>query len=131
VWCYDYLPEEDDFLGKLAGNEITSVSNKSFKGSLLSELRPNDKYPRSLIRARRVLHEPALYHGEGLVYKTAQSSGVGERIVMPLKDAGAQSSSIFGATEFKKLAEWKSSEMVTEVEDWFSLAGLVEAPASS
>jgi hypothetical protein len=123
------MPDEDDFIGKLAGHGIVGVSNKPFKGTRLSALRPDDKYPRSLIRARRVLHEPALYHGKGLVYMTANSHGVGERIVMPLQGQGAQSSGIFGAAEYKNIAAWKASEMEAEVEDWFSLAGVFTAPA--
>jgi hypothetical protein len=129
VWSYDYMPGEDDFIGKLAGHGIVGVSSQPFKGTRLSALRPDDKYPRSLIRARRVLHEPALYHGKGLVYMTADSRGVGERIVMPLQGQGALSSGIFGATEYKNIADWKVSEMAAEVEDWFSLAGVFTAPA--
>ena len=127
VWSYDYLPDEDDFVGKLAGHDITGVSSKPFKGTRLSALRPGDKYPRSLIRARRVLHEPALYHGKGLVYTTANSFGVGERVVMPLEGRGGQSSGIFGATQYKELADWKVSEMDAETENWFSLAGVFPA----
>jgi hypothetical protein len=129
VWSYDYLPDEDDFVGKLAGHGIAGVSSEPFKGTRLSALRPGDKYPRSLIRAKRVLHEPALYHGKGLVYMTANSPGVGERIVMPLQGRGTQSPGIFGATEYKNIAEWKASEMGAEVEEWFSLEGAFTAPA--
>ena len=88
VWCYDYDTARDDFIGRLAGGKITRLSDKPFKGARLSEIRPNDKYPRSLIRARRVVQEPALYRGQGLVYKNAESSGLGERVVMPLRQDG-------------------------------------------
>ena len=130
VWSYDYDTALDDFVGRLAGIEITGVSSKPFKGTRLSELRPDDKYPRSLIRARRVLHEPALYRGHGLVYRTGGNSGFGERIVMPLAAQGPHPAAIFGATEYKSLAEWlhNSSDVKGESEHWFSLAGLVDAP---
>jgi len=109
VWCYDYDIALDDFIGRLAGIEITEMSNKPFKGTRLSELRPTDKYPRSLIRARRVIQEPALYRGFGLVYKTQESRGFGERIVMPLIANNIHPAAIFGATEFKSVAEWARS----------------------
>jgi hypothetical protein len=126
VWCYDYDIVDDDFIGRLAGQKITGVSNKPFKGTRLSELRPNDKYPRSLIRARRVVQEPALYRGQGLVYKTAESFGLGERIVMPLRQDGNHPAGIFGATEYRSIAEWNSFPSNRgEDEQWFSLAGLV------
>jgi hypothetical protein len=125
VWCYDAVG--DDFIGRLAGHEIARLSDKPFKGARLSEIRPNDKYPRSLIRARRVIQEPALYRGLGLVYKTSDRVGVGERIVMPLRRDGNCPAGIFGATEFKSLAKWdsSSSNLHTEDELWFSLARLV------
>jgi len=133
VWCYDYDAGLDDFVGRLAGSEITGVSSKPFKGTRLSDLRPDDKYPRSLIRARRVLHEPALYRGHGLVYRTGGHSGFGERIVMPLAAQASHPPGIFGATEYKSLAEWllTSSDVKGESEDWFSLAGLAEAQAQA
>lgn len=129
VWCYDYDPAQDDFVGRLAGHEISGVSTKPFKGTRLSELRPNDKYPRSLIRAKRVVQEPALYRGYGIVYKTAERRGFGERIVMPLAASGTQPAAIFGATEFKSISEWALSSPDPHAEDekWFSLAGLVQA----
>jgi hypothetical protein len=127
VWCYDYDIVDDDFIGRLAGQKITGVSNKPFKGTRLSELRPNDKYPRSLIRARRVVQEPALYRGQGLVYKTAESFGLGERVVMPLRQDGNHPAGIFGATEYRSIAEWNSFPPNRgEDEQWFSLAGLVQ-----
>ncbi|HET7086574.1 MAG TPA: PAS domain-containing protein [Rhizomicrobium sp.] len=130
VWCYDYDPGLDDFVGRLAGYEITGVSNKPFKGTRLSELRPNDKYPRALIRAKRVVQEPALYRGHGIVYKTEERRGFGERIVMPLVASQSQPAGIFGATEYKSVSEWARSapDLNAEEEKWFSLAGLVDAP---
>src|SRR6185503_17637258 len=129
VWCYDYDHALDDFVGRLAGHEITGVSSKPFKGTRLSELRPNDKYPRALIRAKRVAQEPALYRGYGIVYRTAERRGFGERIVMPLAASATQPAAIFGATQFKSISEWAQSatDLNAEEENWFSLAGLVGA----
>jgi hypothetical protein len=129
VWCYDYDPVLDDFVGRLAGHEITGVSSKPFKGTRLSELRPNDKYPRALIRAKRVVQEPALYRGYGIVYRTAERRGFGERIVMPLAASASQPAAIFGATQFKSISEWAQSatDLNAEEENWFSLGGLLEA----
>ena len=130
VWCYDYDAALDDFVGRLAGVAITSLSKKPFKGARLSELRPNDKYPRSMIRAKRVLQEPALYRGYGLVYKTDGIGGIGERIVMPLRAAGNLPAAIFGATAFRSVIDWAHAPSIDDKEDeqWFSLAGSVEMP---
>jgi hypothetical protein len=130
VWCYDYDAAHDDFIGRLAGVAITGLMKKQFKGARLSEIRPSDKYPRSLERARRVLKEPALYRGYGLVYKTDDIGGIGERIVMPLRSSGSVPAGIFGATAFKSVIDWAHAPSVNDKEDeqWFSLAGLVEPP---
>ena len=130
IWCYDYDAAGDDFIGRLAGVAITGLMKKQFKGARLSEIRPSDKYPRSLERARRVLKEPALYRGYGLVYKTDDIGGLGERIVMPLRSSGSIPAGIFGATAFKSVVNWAEAPSVSDKEDeqWFSLAGLVEQP---
>jgi hypothetical protein len=124
VWCYDYDAQQDDFIGRLAGIEITGVSSKPFKGTRLSELRPKDVYPRSLMRAKRVVEEPAFYCGRGVVYKTAEQRGYGERIVMPLRADGNDPAGIFGASEYKSRLEWfrVSTDPNAEEEAWFSLA---------
>lgn len=124
VWCYDYDAQQDDFIGRLAGIEITGVSSKPFKGTRLSELRPKDVYPRSLMRAKRVVEEPAFYCGRGVVYKTAEQRGYGERIVMPLRTDGNDPPGIFGASEYKSRLEWfrVSTDPNAEEEAWFSLA---------
>jgi hypothetical protein len=124
VWCYDYDAERDDFIGRLAGVEITGVSAKPFKGTRLSDLRPRDVYPRSLMRAKRVVLEPAFYRGHGLVYKTAEQQGFGERIAMPLRADGNDPAGIFGASEYKSRSEWfrVSTDPNAEEEAWFSLA---------
>ena len=133
VWCYDYDAVLDDFIGRLAGVAITGLMKKQFKGARLSEIRPNDKYPRALERARRVLKEPALYRGHGLVYKTDDIGGIGERIVMPLRGAGTAPAGIFGATAFKSVIDWAHAPSVSDKEDetWVSLAGMVEMPEAA
>jgi hypothetical protein len=133
VWCYDYDVDTDDFIGRLAGNAIVGISGIQFKGSKLSRLRPVDRYPRSLDRARRILHEPALYRGLGLVYRSPESCGFGERISMPLAGDGRSPPGIFGATEFKSLAEWQKIGASTEGEEeaWFSLADCFNVTAAT
>jgi len=133
VWCYNYDVETDDFIGRIAGNAIIGISGIQFKGSKLSQLRPVDRYPRSLDRARRVLHEPALYRGLGLVYRSSESCGFGERISMPLAGDGQSQPGIFGAPEFKSLAEWQNIGPNTEGEEesWFSLAGCCNVAAAT
>lgn len=123
VWSYAYDAERDDFVGRLAGVAISGMSSGRFKGLWLSELRPPDMYPRSLARAQRIVKEPALYRGEGLVYKTADNFGYGERISLPVSTDGVTADGIFGATEYRSFADWDitSPPERTEIEHWFSV----------
>jgi hypothetical protein len=121
VWAYDYDPVTNDFIGRLAGNAITGMSNGRFKGVRLSELRPADRYPRSLARALRVIQEPALYMGKGLVYATAENFGYGERISLPLSNDATNGDGVLGATEFKNVMYWPDIVVEAEGEHWFGL----------
>ena len=122
IWYYDYDRSSGDFVGRLAGSDITQMSNKPFKGAKLSELRLTDKYPRSLTRAKRVISEPSLYRGYGVVYRSDERLAVGERIVMPMAAKGTNPAGIFGATAFKSMSEWASAlHPEEEQETWFSL----------
>lgn len=123
VWSYTYDESRDDFVGRLAGQSILAMSSGQFKGLWLSEIRPPDKYPRSLARARRIVKEPALYRGEGLVYQTAERFGFGERISLPISHRGEAGAGIFGATEFRSCGDWERDWPADkcEVENWFAL----------
>ena len=123
VWSYSYDADRDDFVGRLAGQTILGMTSGQFKGLWLSDIRPPDKYPRSLARARRIVKEPALYRGEGLVYQTAEKFGFGERISLPISHEGNTGAGIFGATEFRSCGDWESSWTTEkkEIEHWFSM----------
>ena len=123
VWSYSYDADRDDFVGRLAGQAILGMSAGQFKGLWLSDIRPPDKYPRSLERARRIVKEPALYRGEGLVYQTAEKFGFGERISLPISGQGNAAPGIFGATEFRSFGDWETSWTTDkrEIEHWFSI----------
>lgn len=123
VWSYTYDPERDDFIGRLAGQTILGMSCGHFKGLWLSEIRPPDKYPRSLARARRIVKEPALYRGEGLVYQTSEKFGFGERISLPIASQDSFASGIFGATHFHSCGDWEAPRTIEkrEIEHWFSI----------
>jgi hypothetical protein len=122
VWSYEYDAAQQDFIGRLAGIAIAEVAGLRFKGARLSELRPVHRYPRALARARRVVEEPALYRGQGLVYESTDCLRYGERIILPLSSDGVGGDGIFGATEYKNLADCESipRDAHTEVEFWFS-----------
>jgi hypothetical protein len=122
VWSYVYDPAEDEFIGRLGGDAITRIFDKNLKGIRLSELQPVLDYKRLSARAKRVMTEPALFRGHGLVFKQLDRYGQGERIIMPLSRDGISGDAIFGATDYQVIGHLPSeAEEVAEVEDWFTL----------
>jgi hypothetical protein len=123
LWAYVYDPALEDFVGRLAGETITRIFGRSLKGMPMSELQPALDYPRLFARAKRVMTEPALFRGHGLVFKHLEKYGHGERIIMPLASDGAHGDAVIGATVYREEGIVLSDlEKIEEVEDWFHLA---------
>jgi hypothetical protein len=122
VFAYSYDAARDEFFGRLAGNAIAGVSQSTFKGTALSEIRPSDQYPRALHRAKRIVSEAVLYRGVGLMYVTESQKMLGEKIVLPLAGDGMTPDGIFGATDYQIFADYHptAQEMTTEIESWFT-----------
>jgi hypothetical protein len=120
IWVYKYDRETNLFTGRLAGHLIEQVFGKSFRGTPMAELYPPSDYPRLFERARRVTSEPALYRGEGMVFRHVDHFGHGERIMMPLASDGANGDGVFGATIYQSV--WgKAADDIPEREVWFAL----------
>lgn len=120
IWVYRYDRATDLFTGRLAGDLIEHVFGKSFRGTPMTELYPKVDYPRLFARARRVVCEPALFRGEGMVFKHVEHFGEGERIIMPLADDGVAGDGAFGATVYQS-QRGVPAEDAAEKEFWYAL----------
>jgi hypothetical protein len=122
VWSYRYDPATDTFTGRLAGERITAIFGKSLRGVPMSEIYPPNEYPALFARTKRVIVEPALMRGHGVVFRHLNRFGTGERIVMPLADDGIHGDGVFGATEYSVTSE-PSLEAYSagEILEWFAL----------
>ncbi len=98
AFYYDYLPAEDDFRLRLAGEEIRAVLPNARRGALLGEVIPANVLEQVRDRYRRIVQEPAVFHGIGRVFFTIGNPGLGERLVVPLADETGTATQIFGAT---------------------------------
>jgi len=120
IWVYRYDRQTDLFTGRLAGNLIELVFGKSFRGAPMTELYPKQDYPRLFARAKQVVCGPALFRGEGMVFKHVEHFGNGERIVMPLADDGVLGDGVLGATVYQSRRGVPAADAVEE-ESWFAL----------
>jgi len=120
IWVYKYDHQTQLFTGRLAGNMIESVFGKSFRGTPMKELYPELDYPRLHARAQRVVSEPALFRGQGKVFRHLERIGNGERIMLPLSDDGLHGDGVMGATIYQ-MAHSDPSPQTTENESWYAV----------
>jgi hypothetical protein len=122
IWSYAYDSETGSFIGRLAGEEIKNILGSNFRDVPMSELYPAGDFVNLFARSKRVISEPAFFHGVGLVFRHLGRTQVGERIIMPLAPTEALGGGIFGATDYPRKLENGRVEVDfgAEVETWFS-----------
>jgi hypothetical protein len=118
IWSWKYDPDTDSFTGRLAGHVIESVFRKSFRGAPMREMFAASEYMHFYNRHKRVVIEPALFHGVGMVFGRLEHYGTGERIILPLSDG------LLGATVYERVPGeiGQPAAATGEREQWFSLA---------
>lgn len=101
IWSWKYDRAADRFTGRLSGEDITQAFGKSLRGQKHEEFFPKDEQPRVFQLHRRVVTEPAFARGAGRVFSHVGRVGIGERIILPLADDGANGDGIIGATVYQ------------------------------
>lgn len=101
VWCYSHDAENDDFVGRLAGDVIARLFERPFKGIRMTQLQPKIDVSFLLGRSRQVVSKPALFRSNGDVFHMPDCHGYGERIIMPLAEQDGRADGIFGATQYQ------------------------------
>lgn len=120
VWSYTYDPVSDTFTGRLAGDRIESAFGGSFRGTPLSKIFPPHRYEDAFQRAKRVISEPAVNRGEGVVFRQIDRFGHGERIILPLAADGIHPDGLLGCTEYSAYPG-QYDESLPQIEEWFPL----------
>lgn len=123
LWAWKYDAAADRFTGRLAGDAIEAIFGRSFRGADMREIFPGGDYDRIFARHRRIVTEPALFHGHGLVFRHLDRYGVGERIILPLSDSDGACDGLVGATLYETTAGSLPPDVEArqEVEEWFAL----------
>lgn len=121
LWAWKYDPATDHFTGRLAGDAIEAIFGCSFRGADMREIFPAVDYDRIFARHKRVVAEPALFHGHGLVFRHLDRYGLGERIILPLSESGGVCDGLVGATiyEVTEGSPPLGASQLQEVEEWF------------
>ncbi len=123
IWSYKYDRAADTFTGRLAGDKIQRNFGTAFRGLPMAEAYPKEDFPRLFAKYKRVVCEPALYWGEGMVYRHVDKQGHGERIILPLASDGVLGDGILGVTKYHFLGCAPTLNL-PEREEWFPLPAL-------
>jgi hypothetical protein len=98
IWAWKYDRDADSFLGRLAGEEIDRAFGKSLRGMQMTEFYAPNVYAVVFPRHRRVVTEPAFFHGTGMVFAQMGYTMAGERVGLPLSEDGSTGDGIIGGT---------------------------------
>lgn len=102
VWICDFLPAEDRFRMRLAGEEINQVYGGSIRSKYFEDIITPAMLPELNRRYRRVIEVPAILHCSGQIYLASGRSVVGERLVLPLLDESGAVMHAIGASVFER-----------------------------
>jgi hypothetical protein len=122
VWVWKFDAAADRFTGRLAGERIDAAYGHSLRGAGLAEVFSGPDYPVMFGRFRRVVAEPALYHGEGLLHRRTERFYTGARVLLPLSGDGREGDGVIGACDLTLHFGDPPDSVCGEQEQWFALA---------
>lgn len=98
IWAWRYDSSRDRFTGRIAGDAVEALFGVTIRNKELAELVEGAPYDAMFGRMKRTVSGPALYFGEGVVYRHLAKLGLGQRIILPLSDNRETCDGVFGAT---------------------------------
>jgi hypothetical protein len=101
IWSYKYDAENDEFVGRLAGEHIDRFFSHGIRGVPLASVHSKENFPWIFGLFKKVVTTPALYRSAGCIFAHLDRVGLGERIVLPLASNGWKTDGVFGATEYR------------------------------
>ena len=85
IWLCEFLPDEERFRMRLAGEEINKFYGRNISHAYFDEI-ADDRFRTTMVRRyRRVIEEPSIMHCAGHIYFANESRVVGERLGLPLR----------------------------------------------
>jgi hypothetical protein len=134
VWLIEYLPDEDGFRYRLAGEHVNEVFGYSLRGKRLRDM--IEPHMAEIVQARfkHVLNTPGVVYAVGRVYMRVGGYREGERLILPLSDDGVNGTHLFGVTDYGRgrRDDWEKppeymDERFLEIDDvlgWRAALGL-------
>lgn len=101
VWLYQYLPEEEDFLCTLAGEQVNLAWGQSLMGRRISQYMSPAMLERVPHLYRRMMTLPAIQVSRRRISPASGVEQSAERLIVPLSDNAGRPWGVFGLTLYQ------------------------------
>lgn len=101
VWLYQYLPEEEDFLCTLAGEQVNLAWGQSLMGRRISQYMSPAMLARVPDLYRRMMSLPAIQVSRRRITPASGVEQSAERVIVPLSDNAGRPWGVFGLTLYQ------------------------------
>lgn len=100
LWLVEYLPDDETFRYRLAGEHVNGVFGQSLRGKVLADFLEPHILPTVRERFLHVQRTPGAVYAVGRVYMHAGRYREGERLILPLSDDGIAVTHLLGVTDY-------------------------------
>lgn len=101
VWLYRYDAGLDDFVCRLAGEEVNAAWGRSIRGRMLQEIVGADDHPTVLRRWRQIVRVPLIHYGAAAERLSALETRSAERLLLPLASDGDVVDHVLGISLYR------------------------------
>lgn len=101
LWIYRFDPDRDDYVVRLAGEEINNAWGRSIKGLTMREVVGDQDYPIMRERWDTILGTPLIHYGASSERLSALDTRRAERMLTPLADNDGTPNHILGISLYR------------------------------
>lgn len=101
VWLYRYDDRLDDFVCRLAGEEVNAAWGQSIRGRALLEVVGTADHPIVLRRWRQIVGVPLIHYGAAAERLSALETRSAERLLLPLASDGDVVDHVLGISLYR------------------------------
>lgn len=100
TWMARWSQEDQDFVYRLAGENILAASHHPMRHKPLSKIFDSGHAESVRHRYQVICATPLLHYSQGQIYSHIDRYGTGERLVLPLQDRDGRTTTVLGCTVY-------------------------------
>lgn len=100
IWIARWDQAERDFVYRLAGEQVLTSLNRPLRLRTLRDAYGEDSAAVLRERYQQVCAKPAILHAHGNIYEDVGRHGVGERLILPMRDCDGRPTTVIGCSFF-------------------------------